>query len=618
MRSIAPQPDGKFIIAGSFTSVGGVSRARIARVESDGKLDLSFDPHAGPNGDVTALALQKDGKVVIVGNFTSVGGLARAKVARLNTDGSVDSSYTPGIGPDGEANALLLDPDDRAIIGGGFQSWDGIQRHFLARLTSNGSLDPAFDAGAHFATFPNAPSTVAKFALQSDGRLIVGGFFVAEGIYDLVRVAPDGTVDTSFQARGVSIQNIIVQPDSKIVISGGFLSPNRESISLARFNVDGSFDPTFKYGVNGGLGSVMRLQPDGKLLIVEQQASPLIRLNTDGSLDPSFYASPSGDNLRGILCFEVLRDARVIVAGEFTAVNNWPRENVARVFNNGRVDPGFIVATGASPTRSVGLNFSTRMKTGTGDDALIGGFMIGGNGTKKIAIRAIGPSMNASGGHSLSTLADPALELYDRNGSVIGRNDNWRISQRGGVVTSDQAAEIAALGLAPADDAESALIAVLDPGDYTAVVRGRSGASGTALVELYDLESDGHAFLSNISTRGLVETGDDILISGAILGGNDLSEVVVRAIGPSLRKSGLSDVLENPVLELHNSNGELVMTNDDWQDTQPRELAASGLAPEDPKEAALLAVLSPGLYTAIVRGAQNAVGIALVEMFVMH
>src|SRR5437763_681454 len=307
-----------------------------------------------------------------------------------------------------------------------------------------------------------------------------------------------------------------------------------------------------------------------------------------------------------------------MIGGNFTGLNSWPRENVARVFNNGRVDPGFVVATGAPQTRSLGLNLSTRGQAGISDDVLIAGFMIRGSGTKKVAVRAMGPSVGAQTQGTLSTLADPMLELYDASGTLIGRNDNWPITQLGGVVTSPQAVELVQSGLAPAYGTESALLATLEPGDYTAIVRGQNQTTGIALVELYDLEGTSEAFLGNISTRGRVETGDNIIIAGVILGGDNLSEVVIRAIGPSLRTSGISDFLADPTLELHNSNGELVMTNDNWQDTQPEELAASGLAPLDPKEAALAAVLSPGPYTAIVRGAQNRTGIAIVETFVLR
>ena len=263
-------------------------------------------------------------------------------------------------------------------------------------------------------------------------------------------------------------------------------------------------------------------------------------------------------------------------------------------------------------------NLSTRLAVGTGDRAGIGGFINTLNptmtanataplnvGAKQVVIRAIGPSLGAFGVDG--PLADPVLELHLPDGSVV-TNDNWRETQE---------AEIMAAGLAPTDDLESAILTILEPGAYTAIVRGSNGATGVGLVEIYDLDGAAISELGNISTRGSVETGDGVMIGGFIVGGaeNTASTMVVRAIGPSLEAFGVADALQDPTLELHDGTGSLIATNENWKDTQESELEASGLAPTDDREAAIQIALGPGLYTAIVRGAGDTTGVALVEAY---
>lgn len=258
------------------------------------------------------------------------------------------------------------------------------------------------------------------------------------------------------------------------------------------------------------------------------------------------------------------------------------------------------------------LNVSTRAQIGTGDNVLIGGLIVQGNARKKIVVRAIGHSLANRG--VPGTLGDPALELHDSNGVLIGTNDNWRVSQQGGMVMSDQTAEIEANNLAPSDDAEAALIATVDPAAYTTVARGVNGTTGVGLVEIYDIDQSAPAHLANLSSRGLVQPGDDVLIAGFIVG-HQPARVVLRAIGPSLTRGGLSGALTDPLLELRDPNGALIAANDNWRSDQETELTQSRLAPPDDAEAAIVKTLPPGNYTAIVRGHDNASGIAVVEIY---
>ena len=267
------------------------------------------------------------------------------------------------------------------------------------------------------------------------------------------------------------------------------------------------------------------------------------------------------------------------------------------------------VTVGTAPL----LNVSTRVQVGTAEHVLIGGFIVGGSGAKQVLLRAIGPSLTNVG--VAGVLSDPTLELHNSSGAIIATNDNWQTTQLGGVITSNQVAEIQASGLAPTNAAESAILATINPGDYTAIVSGVNNTTGVALVEAYDLEPAAPAKLANISARGFIQTGADVLIGGFISGGPDSAKVLVRALGPSLALFGVSGALSDPTLELLNANGALIMSNDNWKDTQQAEIQATGIAPLNDAESAIVATVSPGDYTAIVTGKNNGTGIGLVEVY---
>jgi glucose/arabinose dehydrogenase len=258
-------------------------------------------------------------------------------------------------------------------------------------------------------------------------------------------------------------------------------------------------------------------------------------------------------------------------------------------------------------TPSQAMNISTRARVETGDNVLIGGFIVTGSAAKRVIVRAIGPSL-----HGLSdVLADPTLELHGGNGALLRSNDNWQDDPI-------QASQIRASGLAPSSNLESAIIATLPPGNYTAIVRGKNSRQGIALAEVYDLDPAADSQLGNISGRSYVQTSDDVMIGGFIIGNNiGATKVVIRAIGPSLSQHGLSTVLANPTLELRDRNRALLESNDNWQDDpdQAPRIRAANLAPHNPFESAIWASLPPGNYTAIVRGKNNGVGIGLVEIY---
>jgi hypothetical protein len=242
---------------------------------------------------------------------------------------------------------------------------------------------------------------------------------------------------------------------------------------------------------------------------------------------------------------------------------------------------------------------------------MIGGFIITGNDSKRIIIRGIGPSMGTSGVSGVIT--DPILRLFGPTGSQIGVNDNWQDTQR---------VEIEATGIAPQDPREAAIVATLSPGAYTTTLASANGATGGGLVEIYDLNAGANAKLANISTRGFVQTAENVMIGGFILGGNSTNpaKVVVRGLGPSLSQAGISNPLSNPTLRLFDSNGQSVAFNDNWQDdpSQAAELQALNIAPQNPGESAIVATLPPGLYTSVLAGQGGGVGIGVVEVYAIQ
>ena len=250
------------------------------------------------------------------------------------------------------------------------------------------------------------------------------------------------------------------------------------------------------------------------------------------------------------------------------------------------------------------------MRVLAGDRVLIGGFIITGPELKRVLIRGVGPSLNGIGG----ILSDPSLELH-RDGRILATNDNWKTRADG----TSQQADIEATTIAPANDLEPAILATLSPGAYTAILAGKNGGTGVGLVEVYDLGQGANSQLANISTRGFVDTGDNVMIGGLIVGGGSggPARVIVRALGPSIPVTG---ALENPTVELHDGSGTLIASNDDWKtrpdgSSQQAEIEATTLPPGNDLESALVRSLPPGNYTAIVRGMNNSTGVGLVEIY---
>jgi hypothetical protein len=242
----------------------------------------------------------------------------------------------------------------------------------------------------------------------------------------------------------------------------------------------------------------------------------------------------------------------------------------------------------------------------TGENVAISGFIITGNSPKKVAVRGLGPSLPSAG---FSRLADPIIKLRNANNSLLASNDNWRDNPA-------WAEELKSTGLAPQNDLESAVVATLAPGTYTALMSGVNDSTGIGLIEVYDLDSAGDSRLANISTRGLVRAGDDVVIGGFILGGNDSdTTVLVRALGPSLSDAGVRNAVANPTLELRDGNGVLLEQNDNWKDHQQAAIEGTGIPPRNDLESAILTTLPAGSYTAIAAGKGGTTGLGLIEVY---
>jgi hypothetical protein len=277
-------------------------------------------------------------------------------------------------------------------------------------------------------------------------------------------------------------------------------------------------------------------------------------------------------------------------------------------FDGATVSQTFTVNVVAAPGRPV--NLSTRVPVGTGDNALIAGFIMKGTDAKRIAVRGLGPSLTALG--VPNALANPTLELRDSSGATIATNDDW------GSAANKQ--DLSDVGLAPGSAQESAILTTVPSStsgaSYTAILRGVNNTTGTGVVEVYDLDSGPGSTLLNVSTRGQVGTDPNALIGGFTLGGTESKKMLVRAIGPSLAPFGVTNALQNPTLELRNAQGALIDSNDDWMNSpQKAEIQSSGLAPTNNSESAVLQILAAGQYTAIVRGANGGTGVGSVQVY---
>jgi hypothetical protein len=402
------------------------------------------------------------------------------------------------------------------------------------------------------------------------------------------------------------------------IANGGMQSPpgHRENIHSNTFREVGIGVVLGSNGGSGGVGPQLVTQDFGWVGGLAPFVTGVVYrdLNSNGFYDAGegvggVTVTVSNTNTYAVTASSGGYSVPVAGSGNYTVTFSGgsvpTNQKSVNVSNGQNVKSDYVVTGSATPTPTPPdgptrlANISTRAVVGTGANVLIGGFIVTGTESKKVIVRGIGPSLPLPG-----KMLNPMLELHDPSGAVIATNDDWGQNENSG--------EIFDSGAAPTNPSESAVLMALAPGSYTAVLSGVNQTTGTAVVEVYDLDGAADSKLANISTRAFVQGGDNVLIGGLIVVGQSAAHAIVRAIGPSLTVPG---AMADPTLELRDANGILLASNDNWRSTQETAIIATGVAPTRDAEAAIVTTFSPGSYTAIVRGANGSTGVAVVEVY---
>jgi uncharacterized delta-60 repeat protein len=628
--AIAVQADGKVLAGGFFTRVGGQTRNYIARLTTTGFPD-SFDPNANdPSGNpgIDSIAVQADGKILAGGFFHTIGGQTRVHIARLDAITGLADSFDPHA--NGEVFSIAVQADGKVLAGGffnGVNSIGGQTRNYIARLDATTGLADSFD--------PNANNFLRSIAVQADGKILAGGDFTSIGgqPHNLFARLTNDTA---------ALQNLAVTQTTVTWTRSGS-SPQFTRVTFEYSTDNVNYTPQGNGTAAGSNWTLTGLNlPTGWNFYIRARGYYRSGLqngseSTTESVRNAFLAGPISTPTPTPTATPTPTPTATPTPSPTPPIPTptptptptaTPTPSPTPPIPTPTPPPPSTPTATATPTptptptptstptpmptptpASQAINLSTRMRVQTGDNVGIGGFIITGSTPKHVVLRAIGPSLTGFG--VPDALTDPVLELHGPGAFVTITNDNWRDDPA-------QAALIQADGLAPANDLESAIDATLAPGAYTGIIKGQNNTSGVALIEVYDLNPSALSKLGNISTRAFVSTGDNIVIAGFILGHNSSGDrIVARGIGPSLTGFGVPNPLADPTLELRNSNGTLLIANNDWQDNpaQAAELTAAGLAPTNPLESGIAMTLPPGLYTALLAGLNNGTGVGLVEVY---
>jgi uncharacterized delta-60 repeat protein len=339
--NLKTQSDDKIIAVGSFSDYNGFLRNRIIRLNSDGSIDNTFNIGTGLNGFVEPLHIQLDGKILVGGGFTSYDGNSRNRIVRLNSDGSIDNTFNIGTGFNDNCVSIVTQLDGKILVGGGFTSYDGNSRNRIVRLNSDGSIDNTFSIGAGFNDY------VYSIDIQLDGKIIVGGEFTSySGISrnKIVRLNSDGSIDNTFNiGTGFNgyVYSIKIQSDGKILVGGNFTSYDGNSRNrIVRLNSDGSIDNSFNIGTgfNNGINTIS-IQSDGKILCGGSFTSyngnsrnRIVRLNSDGSINNTFSIGTGFDS--DVNSLSIQSDGKILVGGGFTSYNGNSRNFIVRLQYN--------------------------------------------------------------------------------------------------------------------------------------------------------------------------------------------------------------------------------------------------------------------------------------------
>ena len=399
------QPDGKIIIGGIFRNYNGTGRNYIARLNTNGSIDTSFDPGTGANSYIRSISLQPDGKIIIGGSFSSYNGTARDEVARLNADGSLDMSFSPSAFESYYVFSTSIQSDGKVIVGGDFTKYSGVARNHLARLNTDGSIDTSFVPETGIGTY------YYSISIQTDGKIIIGGennSGVNRGI--VTRLNANGRIDTSFSHQtGIdhAANSISILPDGKVIVAGDFMTyKGLTRNGIVRLNTNGSVDTTFDPGAGANYIYSISVQSDGKIIAAgffnNYNGNYVLRINTDASIDKNFNPGTGADYT--VNTTQVQSDGKIIIGGEFTYYNNVKRNHIARLNANGSLDVSFDPGTGVSGFEAT-VNSTAVQSDGK---IIIAGDFTTYNGISRKGIARL----NADG--SLDTSFDPGTGVFGR------------------------------------------------------------------------------------------------------------------------------------------------------------------------------------------------------------
>jgi uncharacterized delta-60 repeat protein len=388
VRSIAIQADGKIIIGGAFNSYNGTSVSRIVRLNTDGSIDTTFNTGTGANNQVYIVSIQNDGKILVGGTFTTFNGVSSNYLVRLNIDGSTDNTFNQGTGFDQGAfygvKSISIQPDGKIIVGGGFVSYNGTPRSCIIRLNNNGSIDSSFNPGT------GADNHINTISIQTDGKIIIGGIFNTYNSVTksgIARLNSNGSLDLTFNS-GTGVYGIIstaIQTDGKIIMGGDFTSYNgTTSNRIARINPDGSIDTTFNSGAgSNNIINSIKIQLDGKIIIGglfkfynNTSKNHITRINIDGSLDTTFNYGSGANN--EIWSTKVQQDGKILVGGSFTSYNGKTNNRLVRLNSDGSIDNSFNSGTGIGVASNIEVS---TIAIQTDEKIIIGGSFTIYNGT---------------------------------------------------------------------------------------------------------------------------------------------------------------------------------------------------------------------------------------------